>query len=629
MFANSRNIICLQNNLVKMPSPVWNGYFEKVFVTEEGKLMKKAKCIKCSKILCLTTGTTSGLLHHVLVCWKIDLSDMKSTPNSSICSGSSHSGKSLSEKIACFAAVDGWSMHSIAHSEDLRETFAELGQHLPQSPATIRDIIKTVYNDSKKKITEELAGRISNGDKFSLTLDEWASVTRKRYLTINVHNEKTYNLGLMRIKGSCSSDRLQKLVSDRLLEFAVNLECNIVGATTDGCNFMLKFGRKSQFEHWVCQNHTNHLAVCDFLCKDQENIDSSVDNDDDEDFEEVEQEIDDEEIDGENDEDLMSSFKITLEAENEETESLAPDILQNLQMVRAIVNSFRGSDIANLALQKYVKEEHEHELELIKDVKCRWNSYYKMIKRFLDIEGAVRKALKELKQENMLVGLNVKLMSDLVNILEPVVLVTAKLEAANANIIQVDIAMEKLCNSLQNTNTKLSLQLLKCIRDRYLSRRNQILVSTARFLHDPNFLKKEKKVFPYNTKTQVIAHAKKLMKRLYPDDFEDDDSEPPAKLPHLSFEEELEQALSASNILTKDPKSSKSFASELRIFETQGTRTINVSKLFKSILTIQATSSEAERVFSIAAKMCTKVRSRLSDDTINALVFLKYFFKRR
>jgi len=44
-----------------------------------------------------------------------------------------------------------------------------------------------------------------------------------------------------------------------------------------------------------------------------------------------------------------------------------------------------------------------------------------------------------------------------------------------------------------------------------------------------------------------------------------------------------------------------------------------------SLLTISRTSTDAERVFSIAGNICNKTRTRLGDDAMNALVFLKHF----
>ena len=48
--------------------------------------------------------------------------------------------------------------------------------------------------------------------------------------------------------------------------------------------------------------------------------------------------------------------------------------------------------------------------------------------------------------------------------------------------------------------------------------------------------------------------------------------------------------------------------------------------LYESLLSIAPTSVESERAFSAAGLFCTKIRSALSDLTLNVLCFLRYYF---
>jgi hypothetical protein len=68
---------------------------------------------------------------------------------------------------------------------------------------------------------------------------------------------------------------------------------------------------------------------------------------------------------------------------------------------------------------------------------------------------------------------------------------------------------------------------------------------------------------------------------------------------------------------------------EFELFRCNEKRTENLDKLNKSLLTIKPSSTDAERTFFIASKFCTKIRSRLSDKSLNALVFLKYYYIRK
>jgi hypothetical protein len=50
-------------------------------------------------------------------------------------------------------------------------------------------------------------------------------------------------------------------------------------------------------------------------------------------------------------------------------------------------------------------------------------------------------------------------------------------------------------------------------------------------------------------------------------------------------------------------------------------------KLFNALKCIPPTSVESERAFSITGQFATKLRTKLDDDTLSSLVFLKAFYK--
>ena len=52
----------------------------------------------------------------------------------------------------------------------------------------------------RDELIKELLNRIANGNRFSLTFDEWASLRNRRSININAHSDKEFwNLGLIRI----------------------------------------------------------------------------------------------------------------------------------------------------------------------------------------------------------------------------------------------------------------------------------------------------------------------------------------------------------------------------------------------------------------------------------------------
>ena len=53
-----------------------------------------------------------------------------------------------------------------------------------------------------------------------------------------------------------------------------------------------------------------------------------------------------------------------------------------------------------------------------------------------------------------------------------------------------------------------------------------------------------------------------------------------------------------------------------------------LAKLFRALKTIPPSSIEAERAFSTCGLFATRVRSRLNDDTLNALLITNKFYKK-
>ena len=56
-------------------------------------------------------------------------------------------------------------------------------------------------------------------------------------------------------------------------------------------------------------------------------------------------------------------------------------------------------------------------------------------------------------------------------------------------------------------------------------------------------------------------------------------------------------------------------------------RPIRFQVVFAALLSIKPTSTEPERAFSIMGYSCTKIRNRLSDETLDAMVFMWQYLK--
>jgi hypothetical protein len=71
----------------------------------------------------------------------------------------------------------------------------------------------------------------------------------------------------------------------------------------------------------------------------------------------------------------------------------------------------------------------------------------------------------------------------------------------------------------------------------------------------------------------------------------------------------------------------KHLSKELEIFEATGEKNTNIKLLFNALKTVPPTSIESERAFSAAGLFITKMRTRLSDCSIDHLCFLKSYYK--
>ena len=65
---------------------------------------------------------------------------------------------------------------------------------------------------------------------------------------------------------------------------------------------------------------------------------------------------------------------------------------------------------------------------------------------------------------------------------------------------------------------------------------------------------------------------------------------------------------------------------EIIILERENRRSKYLNLVYNNLLTIKPTSVESERAFSVAGIICTKIRSNLSDDTLDTICMLRAHF---
>jgi hypothetical protein len=67
---------------------------------------------------------------------------------------------------------------------------------------------------------------------------------------------------------------------------------------------------------------------------------------------------------------------------------------------------------------------------------------------------------------------------------------------------------------------------------------------------------------------------------------------------------------------------------EMQLYTSTGNRGRCLQKAHDYLLSIPVTSVESERAFSAAGVLCTKLRSRLADKSIDTMCFLRSFYRK-
>lgn len=144
---------------------------------------------------------------------------------------------------------------------------------MPKSCATVWSLIIQFCESKFGEMKTTLQSLKRSGEKFSISLDEWTDLSNIRYLKITLHTAtQIFYLGLMRIPaGHCSSEVIFDLTAEKLAEVDLNIESDIVAASSDGASVMVKYGDlMGTCVQLNCINHGLRLSVVDTMYKLQE-----------------------------------------------------------------------------------------------------------------------------------------------------------------------------------------------------------------------------------------------------------------------------------------------------------------------------------------------------------------------
>ena len=316
------------------------------------------------------------------------------------------------------------------------------------------------------------------------------------------------------------------------------------------------------------------------------------------------------------------------------------DLAGIIKKVREVVRFFRKSPVRNDALQKEIKKEIGKELQLKLDCRTRWNSLYTMIETILKVKKSVIQTLADLNNDFIITDQDFDTLEMIGKSLKPVKMAAEALCRRDATLLVAEGIFRFLLKQLQQHNHNwLSQALYVAILKRVQERRHRNVVSLMRFLSCPSTLTQhDNEPFTMPTRLNIQKCAKSLMLRLFPL-YRPDDNDPYTdggsretdvndNAMHKKLEDQLEQSiLLATTQKTESDDEYKSIAKDMLAYEASGKRPKNLDLLMDALESIPPTSVESERIFSITGKILTKQRARMSDKMLDALVFLKAWYK--
>lgn len=361
--------------------------------------------------------------------------------------------------------------------------------------------------------------------------------------------------------------------------------------------------------------HGLHLAVMDVLLAKNQDLEVNLDFEAMETVEEVGEEDDNDDDDDDGGVSFDRAYPVVI---NLAVEFSLNDIISK---VRTTVKAFKVSPTRNDEfLQRYVVEEIGHRENLLLDCRTRWNSTLLMIQRFLKLRGPVQKALVDLAMDIQFTNVDFKILKSLTVILSRIEIAMKNLTSGNRNLKEAEAILAVLLDDFPRDDP-LSKSFYEAVLRRVNERRGIPSKLIRFFMGEHRDLKGicHEEILTYLEKMNIDlpATSESLDDDLTQGDCNDGDD---------GFDVRMKKALEKANFVRPSPPTS--LRNDFGTFLVNG-QIGPVLQLHLDVLnSIQCTSTECERNFSLSTRFCTKFRSSLGDEALAALLFLKGYFIR-
>ncbi|CAG4956227.1 unnamed protein product [Parnassius apollo] len=243
------------------------------------------------------------------------------------------------------------------------------------------------------------------------------------------------------------------LLKNRLSEFELSLDDDVVNITTDGAKVMIKLGRLINPLHQLCYAHGIKLSIIDVLYKKQD-LSLSEDNDIDEIFDVSGEET---EINSDDEDDVFNSFFPTREV------YLDTEYASIKEKVRKLVRLFKKLPTKNDLLQVYINQKFGKNLQLQLDCKTRWSNLADMISTFNKVKLCVGKALIDLgldtNSDYSLSAEEYIVLRNLDRVFQPIKLAVDVLCRRDSDLVTAETTLRFMIRKLEELTTTLARKL--------------------------------------------------------------------------------------------------------------------------------------------------------------------------
>ena len=489
--------------------------------------------------------------------------------------------QSIDKMIAEFVAID-MQPFSVVEDKGFRRIVNALDPRytLPSRRTLTRSLLPDLYWEQYRQLKTELDA----AEFVALTTDDWTSRTTKGYMAVTAHfiNDQmgliSKFLEIRRITSSQTAEHIKEELEAVMKEWGITSKV-IAVVTDNAANMTAAIKRMAPVYHIPCYAHTLNLVV----------------------------------------QDSLKSLKVLAGARDK---------------IRAIVSFFHHSTKAATALEEEQRKEHRELKKLKQEVRTRWNSTAEMIERFLELSSSVRRVLADLvRDELQLNQQEMKIAREAVDALKPFIQVTAEMSSEKTTSISKVIPMTRCLTEMlkKMTENEIAQELLSELNRRLGKSEQNTPFAIATFL-DPRFMCH---VF---SDQAAIEDVKTNIMTLIPEVQTPNNEERQEESQNVGLHDGLwsfidqkvaEKKMNDTpekpvNEISKYEKESPIWRQNdpLEWWRRNGETMKELRKLAKKFLTIPATSTPSERLFSKAGELINQRRSMLSDKNINMTLFL-------